>query len=191
MVIRSASRRRSIAAFAIVATASALGAIASAAPPDDRAVTEATLAELASSPRASAVSEMIARAKAATARAARLREAGDEQHARLADGLARTWADAAREVLRAIELEERASAAQVAATDAGAVADRERALLEEGVAQNGRLRAQLEALERESQQEPAKTSTAATADAGVAKPKPAAPKPAAAKPAPAADGGAR
>src|SRR5690606_29581218 len=124
MAMRRAFGRQAIAALAVVVTGLAVGLGASAAATDDRAATEASLRELEASPRASAVAEMLARAKEARARAAKLREAGDEPHARLADGLAKTWTDAARDVLRAIELEERTSAAQRGATDAGAVADR-------------------------------------------------------------------
>lgn len=145
----------------------------------EHARAEAAVKELEASPKKAAVAEMIARAKTALERASGMRSAGDEAHARLADEAARTWTDAAREVLRAAEIEERAAASRRAASDAGARADRERALLEEAVAQSGRLRAQLEALERESKEQPAKTSKAG------AKPEP--PRPA---PTPARDGGA-
>ncbi|AKV03481.1 hypothetical protein AKJ09_10144 [Labilithrix luteola] len=171
---------------------SALGAgvgigFASAADQDDRATTETVLREVASSPRKSLADEMVSRSRQALDRGAKLRSSGDEPHARLADGLARTWAEAARDVVKAAEAEEKAAAARLAATDAGAQADRERALLEESIAQSGRLRAQLEQLERESKEQPAKTSTSANqaSDGGAAKPK------APPKAAPAKDGGAR
>ena len=41
------------------------------------------------------------------------------------------------------------------------MAERERALLEEGIAQTGRLRAQVESAERETKEQPARTSAAA------------------------------
>ncbi len=172
-----------------------LGAsVAAAAGPDDRAATETVLREVEASPKKDVAAEMIARSKAALDRAARLRAAGDEPHARLADGLAKTWADAARDVLRAVDVEARAEAARRGATDAGVVAERERALLEEGIAQSGRLRAQLESAERESKEQPARTSKVANsdvADGGAPRaPKaPAAPGPGA--PPAARDGGAR
>ncbi|MBX3187876.1 MAG: hypothetical protein KF819_12710 [Labilithrix sp.] len=152
----------------------ALG-VAAAAGADDRATAEAVLKEVDASPRREVATEMVARSRAALERAARLRASGDEPHARLADGLARTWAEAARDVVRAVEIEERAQAARRAATDAGAVAQRERALLEEGVAQSGRLRAQLDAVTREAKEQPVRTSTAATENAGAKKPAPKAP----------------
>jgi hypothetical protein len=102
-----------------------------------------------------------------------MRSAGDESHARIADSVARTWAEAARDVVRAVEVEERAAVARRAATDAGAQAERERALLEEAIAQSGRVRAQLDALERESKEQPARTSMAGAQDGGVTRPVPA------------------
>jgi len=180
-----------------VVTALAIGVVAAAAGTDDRAATEGVLREVDASPKKDVVGEMVARSRAGLERAAKLRAGGDETHARLADGLARTWAEAARDVVRAVEVEEKAQAARRAATDAGTVAERERALLEEGIAQSGRVRAQLDAVERDAKEQPARTSAAAnndTGDGGAAKargPKtttPNAPSPAAA---PARDGGAR
>jgi hypothetical protein len=174
-----------------------LGAsVAAAAGPEDRAATETVLREVEASPKKDVVAEMIARSKAALDRAARLRAAGDEPHARLADGLAKTWADAARDVLRAVDVEARAEAARRAATDAGVVAERERALLEEGIAQSGRVRAQLESAERESKEQPARTSKVANSDLADGGAAPRAPKAPAAPTVPrstpaARDGGAR
>jgi hypothetical protein len=150
-------------ALAMLLAALGIG-VAAAAGPDDRAATEAVLREVEASPKKDVAAEMIARSKAALERATRLRTAGDEPHARLADGLAKTWADAARDVVRAVDVEERAQAARRSATDAGVVAERERALLEEGIAQSGRLRAQLESVERESKEQPARTSKVANSD---------------------------
>lgn len=173
--------RRTLAiAIMITAIASScvgLG-IAAASGPEDRTTTEAILKEVEASPKKDVASEMVARSRAALERGTRLRGSGDEPRARLADGLARTWAEAARDVIRAVDVEDRAQAARRGATDAGAQAERERALLEEGVAQSGRLRAQLEAAERETKQQPARTSTQANDDAGVKPaPKAAPPKP--------------
>jgi hypothetical protein len=175
------------AALAILLAAAGIG-VAAAAGPEDRPATEAVLREVEASPKMDIATEMIARSKAALEQAARLRAAGDEPHARLADGLAKTWADAARDVVRAVDVEERAQAARRAATDAGVVAERERALLEEGIAQSGRLRAQLESAERESKEQPARTSKVANTDVdgGAAKRTPPPPTPAVAR-----DGGAR
>jgi hypothetical protein len=176
------SRTRAIVAGLTFATALA-AVVAAAAATDDRASTEAVLREIEASPKKEVATEMIARSRAALDRAKKLRSSGDEAHARLADALAKTWADAARDVVRAVDVEERAHATRRAATDAGVLAERERALLEEGIAQSGRVRAQLEGVERESKEQPPRTSAAANnaePDGGAAKPK-----------APARDGGAR
>jgi hypothetical protein len=173
--------------LAVLVAVLAIG-VAAAAAPDDRSATEDALREVERSPKKDVAAEMTARSRAALERAAKLRASGDEPHARLAEGLAKTWAEAARDILRAVDVEEKAQAARRAATDAGIVAERERALLEEGIAQSGRLKAQLETTERESKEQPARTSAAANdvTDGGAARPKaPKAPPPAV------RDGGAR
>lgn len=155
---------------------------------DDRASAEALLKEVDASGKKDVATELVTRARAALDRGARLRSSGDEAHAKLADGVARTWAEAARDVTRAAAVEERATQARLAATDAGVVAERERALLEEAIAQAGRVRAQLESADRERKDQPSRTSAAAAKpdlDAGRPPSKPPA------KEAPRADGGAR
>lgn len=165
---------------------------------DDRAVAETTLREVDALAKKSAATDLVARAKASLDRSQKLRAAGDEAHARLSDRAARTWAEAARDAARAAEAEESAATARTGATDAGLAADRERALLEEAIAQSGRLRAQLESAGTETKV--AKTSTsakndsAATAkrDGGAAAPLPASGGPAPAPgPRPVRDGGAQ
>jgi hypothetical protein len=191
-------RARTLVAGLVLAAALAGGMVAAAAGADDRASAEAALREVESAPKKEVAAEMIARARAALERGTRLRAAGDEAHARLADGLARTWAEAARDVLRAVDVEERAQAARRAATDAGVLAERERALLEEGIAQSGRLRAQLDTVEKDAKEQPARTSAAANApdaDGGAARPRaprrPSGDERAPKVPATAQDGGAR
>lgn len=174
--------------LAVLASAWVVALTAGAfADPDERATTSSILKEVEASPSKDAAAELVGRSKLALERGAQLRSAGDEQHARQAESVARTWAEAARDVVRAVDVEARAAAARRAATDAGTQAERERALLEEAIAQSGRLRAQLEALEREGKEQPARTSIAG-ADAGPATAAPAKPAP---KPAAARDGGAK
>ena len=171
------------AVFGVAAIALAAG--------DDRPTAEALVKEVESSTRKDAADALTARARGALERAAKLRAAGDETHAKLAEGVARSWAEAARDVSRAAAVEDSARATRLAATDAGVVADRERALLEESVAESGRLRAQLEAIEHESKDEPPRTSTSAASDSGS---RPSKTTPQKAAPAPArgtVDGGAR
>ena len=117
---------------------------------DERSAAEATLRVVEVSPRKAVVDELAAKAHAALDRGAKLRQSGDEGHAKLADGLALTWAEAARDVLRAVDTEDRAAAVRQNAADAGAAAERERALLEEGIGQTGRLKAQLATVTKET-----------------------------------------
>jgi hypothetical protein len=170
------SFRRLVLAALAFALGIAIAAIAFAQP-DDRSATEAILKELDASPKKDVAREMVGRAKTALDRGARMRSAGDEPHARIADSVAKTWAEAARDIVRAVEVEERAANARRSATDAGMQAERERALLEEAIAQSGRVRAQLESLQREGKEQPAKTSLQG-ADGGPSSPpktKPSAP----------------
>jgi hypothetical protein len=162
------SLRFALAGLTVTALASAL-ALVSAARADERTSVESVLAGLnGDAAHKAATAELVAHAREALERATRLRTAGDETHAKLADGLAREHADAARDLARAIDAEEKATAARRAAIDAGAQVERERALLEEGIAQNGRLRAALDELERGRKEAPLKTNAAgAAADAGV------------------------
>lgn len=166
---RSSSRRRGwpgrLAALLTLFACLAVGVLAMAKD-GDRSTAEALLREVEASPKKDVAAELVARSRAALERGARMRSAGDEAHARLADGVARTWAEAARDVARAAVVEESAAAARRGATDAGAIADRERALLEEAIAQSGRLRAQMESADRNGKEQPARTSTAASSNAG-------------------------
>src|SRR5689334_6115530 len=115
-------RRGMMAVALLIATATVGLGVAAAATPDDRSATEALLREVEGSPRKAVAAEMVARSRTALERAARMRSAGDEPHAKLADALAHTWAEAARDVVRAVEVEEKAQAARRSATDAGIVA---------------------------------------------------------------------
>jgi hypothetical protein len=98
--------------------------------------------------RAAAAADALARAKDALERATRLRSAGDEPHAKAADGLAREWAEDARDIARAAEAEAAAAEARRKAVDAQAQVERMRALVEEGIARIGRLTAELTQMER-------------------------------------------
>jgi hypothetical protein len=114
---------------------------------DDRATASTILNELANdAAHKDATEAIVKRGREALERATRMRAAGDEAHAQLADGLAREEAEAGRDLVRALEAERMADEARRAATDAGTVGERERALLEEGIARNGRLRAEIDEL---------------------------------------------
>lgn len=157
----------------LVGMAAALGAVAgpwlawAGGPHDDRTAAETALGAIDASPRAKAATqEQVRKANDALERARRMRAAGDDVHGRLAEAVALEWTRAAGETVRAAEAEERAARATLDAMDAGAIAERERALLEQQLAENGRMRAELRAVEDAG----ASVSDATRRDGGAAKP---------------------
>jgi hypothetical protein len=109
---------------------------------DDRATAEALVKQAAPSP---VTSEAIARANEALEQATRLRAAGDEAHAKAAEGLAREWAETARDLSLAVAAEKLAEDSKRQAMQSQAQLQRTRALVEESIARLGRLRAELDA----------------------------------------------
>ena len=157
---------------------------------DDRAVAEAVLQDLdRDAAHKALVASTVQKSRDALERAKRMHAAGDDPHAKLAEGVAREWAEMARDLAKAADLEQAAAQARRDALDAGALLDRERALLEEGIARTGRLRAQLEAAEREAK-DTNRTAAAALDGGAPKKPKPKATD-AGAAPVATKDGGAR
>lgn len=106
------------------------------------------------------------KARAAIERSKRFRAAGDEVHAKLSDSAAAAWLLAAEDLVKTSDQEAAADDRRRAALDAGAQADRERALVEETMLQNGRLRAELAQLEREGKEPSAKPAPKAKKDGG-------------------------
>ena len=138
-----------IGATALLATV--IVPLALAAGNDDRATAEALVAELDhDAVHKPLIEGTVEKARTALERGTRMRSAGDEAHARLADGLAREWAETARDLAKAADAEKQANDARRDALDAGAQLDRERTMLEEGVTRTGRLRAELKEAEREA-----------------------------------------
>ncbi len=120
-----------------------LGGLALAAG-DDRASAESAIADLEKDPHTKELcADPIEKSRTALERAHRMRVAGDDKHARLAEGLALEWANVAKELARADAIETRAAATRTTAADAGAGVERERATLEQQLAENGRLQAEL------------------------------------------------
>jgi hypothetical protein len=141
-------------ALAVLALAAFTAGIARG---DNRTSAAAILDELANDAvHKAAIGAIVQRGRDALERATRMRAAGDEAHAQLADGLAQEEAETARDLVRALEVERLADDARRGATDAGVVGERERALLEEGIARNGRLKAEIEELNK-SRRGPSKT----------------------------------
>ncbi len=116
---------------------------------DDHAVAEGMVKLMeGDAPHAAVAAEALANARAALERATRLRAAGDEAHAKAADGLAREWAETGRDIARAADAEAAAAQMRRKAVDAQAHLERTRALVEEGIARVGRLTAELDQIER-------------------------------------------
>ncbi len=181
-------RRCAVALATVAFVGGAL--IAGVAHGDDRATATAILNDLANDPaHKAATAAIVQRGRDALERATRMRASGDEAHAQLADGLALEEAETGRDLVRALDAERTADDARRAATDAGTVGDRERALLEEGISRNGRLRKELDELgkspkpaDRDAAKGSARKGSPAVGDAG---------SPPAAAPAGKSDGGAR
>jgi hypothetical protein len=132
----------------LVLGALALGTIVAFAAGDDRSAAESAIADLEKDPKTKALTaDAVKQARAALERARRMRDAGDDRHAHLAEGLALEWARVGQTLVRATEAEDKAKVARQAALDAGARVDRERAMVEQQLAENGRLQGELASLQ--------------------------------------------
>ena len=137
-------RGRGAIAVAAFLIAVAVGGAARGAG-DDRAVAEALVKSTEPLGPAPVTADALARTSEALERATRLRAAGDEAHAKVADGLAREWAETARDLGLAAAAEKLAADRKRQSMQALAQLQRTKALVEEGIARLGRLRAALDA----------------------------------------------
>jgi hypothetical protein len=113
----------------------------------DRALAEQILAGAgSSSAQAALLRAPLEEAKKALDRAQGARKSGDVPHAELLEGLAREWAETARDLARAAAIEADAGALETAAAQANLRAEKARALLEEAISRRGRAEAELEKL---------------------------------------------
>ena len=161
-----------IAAVALLVGGVVVAPLAFAKTEADRAEIQRGVDELEKDPDKRALArEPLSKCRAALDRAARMRAAGDEAHARVADTVAQAWLDAARELVRTAEIEATSQKAQADASAAGKQVERARALVEEAMMQNGRVRAQLEAAEREAKEKESPARTTVVSDAGAPAPK--------------------
>jgi hypothetical protein len=126
---------------------------------DDRTVAQALIASGAALGPAAVTGAAVAAANDALERGTRLRVAGDEVHARVADGLAREWAETARDLAAAAAAEKMAEDRKRQAIQAHAQLQRTKALVEEGLARLGRLRAELDAASGPLKHAPSAAST--------------------------------
>jgi hypothetical protein len=92
---------------------------------------------------AAVVADPLGHAREALERGTRLRESGDEAHAKAADGLALEWAETARDLVRAADAEREAASRRHAVMDKLAQVERARALVEADLAHVGRLRKEI------------------------------------------------
>jgi hypothetical protein len=134
---------RALGALALAALAT--GSHTARADGDDRAVAQALVASAATFGPPAVTGAAVTEASDALERATRLRVAGDEPHGRDADGLAREWAETARDLGSASAAEKLADDRKHQAIQARAQLQRTKALVEEGLARLGRLRAELDA----------------------------------------------
>lgn len=110
---------------------------------DDRAAAEAILVQVEKDPDTKDVTaDPVRRSREALERGRRMRAAGDEKHAKLADGLALEWARVAQDLQKTVQTERRTRDLAAKSADAGTQVDRERTQLEQRLAENGRLAAE-------------------------------------------------
>jgi hypothetical protein len=140
--------------------------------PSDRAMTEQILAAApSSSAQAALVRAPLEEAKKALERARGARQSGDIRHAELLEGLAREWAETARDLVRAATIEADAGALESAAAQAELRAERARALLEEAISRRGRAETELEKLSVDAGPFPPKPPPTALPRGKAAKPR--------------------
>lgn len=147
MIVAKARNRRGTVAVCVCLgglVAAAMSTVSAArAQSDDRAAAETLISPLEHASPAPVTAEAVARAREALEQATRFRAAGDEAHAKAADGLAREWAETARDLSLATAAEAQAEDRKRQAIQAQAKLERTRALVEDGIARLGRVRAEL------------------------------------------------
>jgi len=137
--------KRSLPAAGVALASLLVCVTAAAQPADEHAAAAAIMQQLtADQPHQAVTADALLEARNALERATRLRVAGDEAHAKAADGLALEWAETARDVVKAVDAEAAAADLRHKALDAQAQLERSRALVEEAIASIGRLQAELD-----------------------------------------------
>jgi hypothetical protein len=119
----------------------------------DRQSAEATLSALERQADDQVLAKQpMAEARRALERASQAQAAGNEAQAALMFALAREWAETARDLVRAVEMEQKAAATQKQAAEAERKAVRARALVEESLGRRNRAEQRLKELEAEAGQ---------------------------------------
>jgi hypothetical protein len=125
-----------------------------AQPPEDKVVAETLVKQLdQDAAHHTVIADALKQARDAIEKATRMRAGGDEGHAKAADGLAREWAETARDLALAAAAESSAADLRQKALDARARLERDRALVEEGIARVGRLTTELSHAEKPEKRE--------------------------------------
>lgn len=153
----------------------ALASSAFADQASDKATVEQILATAGSSSAdAVLLKGPLEEARKALGRAEGARRSGDTVHAEQLEGLAREWAETARDLVRAAAIEADAGGLETSASQASLKAERARALLEEALSRRGRAEAELEKLSASAGPFPPKPpASAAPRNTKTVKPKPA------------------
>lgn len=126
----------------------AFSGIAFAARGDDRARAEGAISRLKLDPaHARLAHEPLTQAERALRRADEARAASDPTHPPQLETLAREWAEAGVDLVRAAEAEKKLNDVQKQIADVETKTTRARALLEESIARRGRAQAKLDELE--------------------------------------------
>jgi hypothetical protein len=126
----------------------AFSGIAFAARGDDRARAEGAISRLKLDPaHARLAHEPMTQAERALRRADEARAASDTKHPPQLESLAREWAEAGVDLVRAAEAEKKLNDVQKQIADVETKTTRARALLEESIARRGRAQAKLDELE--------------------------------------------
>ncbi|HEU4406221.1 MAG TPA: hypothetical protein VFS43_13230 [Polyangiaceae bacterium] len=116
----------------------------------DRDEAERLVTQTAQAPEAPAAARELDAARRALGRARGARDGGDRPSAELLEGLARTWAEAARDVVQAVRAEAALVQAQKALLEARSQVERGRALLEETISRKGRAQVELDRLDADA-----------------------------------------
>jgi len=133
------------------------GTLAAQAAEGDRSAADAAVAEVEKAgAEAKAGEGQATLAKKTLARADAARAAGDGVQSALLEGLARTYAEMARDVLRAAKIEAERTAAEQRTTELTVDSERKRALIEEVAARKQRAAAALAAAEAAAAARPPK-----------------------------------
>jgi hypothetical protein len=119
----------------------------------DRGDAEKVIQELSTAKDTPTASQsLIQAAKTALNRATRMLDSGDRKHSSLAESLAKTFAESARDLIRAIAIEKELHDTQRQLTEITGKVKRAQVLLDESISRRGRAKVELQRAEEEAAQ---------------------------------------